>query len=101
MDNLLVEVGVLPAEEDKMLGWITLLRSITCLLRWITFFQVYTLPVEVGNLLVEVDYFPHDKVGSVLADTAVVEVMFAEGSLLTVAVNNPVGHLAALCMAVV
>ena len=74
-----------------LLRWITLLRSITCLFRWITFFEDYNLPEEVGNLLVEVDDFPHNVVGVVvLADTAVVEDVFAEGSRLTVAVGNPV-----------
>ena len=68
--------------------------TICCLLRWITFFEVY-------NFLVEVDNFPH-MLGSVvvLADTAIVEVVFAEGSRLTVAVENPVVSLAALCMVV-
>ena len=77
-----------------LLRWITLLRSITCLFRWITFFEVYNLPEEVGNLLVEVDDFRHNVVGVVvLADTAVIEVVFAEGSPLTVAGDNQVVRL--------
>ena len=48
------------------------------------------------------DNFPHklDMV-VVLPDTPVVEVVFSKGIRLTVAVDNPVVSLAALCMVVI
>ena len=92
MDNLLVVVVVLPAEEDNVFVEVD------------NFVEVYNLFVEVDNLVVEVNGFLQE-VGRVVvvADNlpAVAEVVFAEGSRLVVAVDNPVVPLATWCMVVV